>query len=226
MVRVLDIPGLVIRRLATKRRLAHILRKRVSEVNHLFDEFIALNLLSSVAHRVRNTDYFKAGMLYTLCRLIRPNVVVETGVAAGTSSTGLLAALEQNQKGRLFSLDFPNAKYRKDDGSNWADSIGEKEPGWLVPDSLRSRWTLNIGRSSELLPSLVADVKSVDLFYHDSEHTDENMTFELETIWPVLSKGALVVADNVDWSPAFTNFRVRHNLDSTFLFPYVGVASN
>jgi hypothetical protein len=226
MVRIPDIPALAVRRVVTFRRLARVLSSQVSEVKRAFNEFLALNLLPTVVHRVRNTDYFKAGMLYSICRITQPDFVIETGVAAGTSSTGILAALELNHKGQLFSIDFPNATYHKDDGSEWTDLIGSKPAGWLIPSRLRPMWTLMTGRSQELLPDLVGHVRSVSLFYHDSEHTEANMTFELETVWPVLSNRAVIVVDNANWSPAFPNFCRRHQLLPTFAFPYVGLASN
>jgi hypothetical protein len=46
-----------------------------------------------------------AHFLYALCRLIRPRIVVETGVAAGVSSAFILKALNDNSYGILHSID-------------------------------------------------------------------------------------------------------------------------
>jgi len=45
--------------------------------------------------------------LYVLCRTTKPAVVVETGVASGTSSSYILRALDRNSQGRLYSIDVP-----------------------------------------------------------------------------------------------------------------------
>jgi hypothetical protein len=43
--------------------------------------------------------------LYLLTRLLRPNAIVETGVAAGVSSYFILQALQDIGKGQLYSVD-------------------------------------------------------------------------------------------------------------------------
>jgi hypothetical protein len=45
----------------------------------------------------------------------------------------------------------------------------------------------------------------IDLFVHDSSHTERNLRFELDQAWPALRRGA-VVADDVDQSSAFETF--------------------
>src|SRR5207247_1075041 len=45
--------------------------------------------------------------LYIVVRASSPSIVVETGVLYGHSSAAILAALEDNGKGRLISVDLP-----------------------------------------------------------------------------------------------------------------------
>lgn len=47
--------------------------------------------------------------LYTIIRIRKPDIVVETGVAQGVSSTFILQALEDNGRGQLYSIDLPPA---------------------------------------------------------------------------------------------------------------------
>jgi len=103
-------------------------------------------------------------VLYILCRRGKPDVVVETGVASGVSSTHILGALEQNQRGRLYSIDQPG----------WMGDLS----GWLIPDYLKSRWQLIAGRSSEKLAPLLKTVAPIDVFLHDSDHSYPNMLRE------------------------------------------------
>jgi len=51
---------------------------------------------------------FHSLSLYVIIRAVKPEIVIETGVASGKSSSLILLALEHNAKGKLFSVDLPN----------------------------------------------------------------------------------------------------------------------
>lgn len=46
-------------------------------------------------------------LVYAIVRVLKPEIVVETGVASGLSSAYILQALEENRKGKLYSIDLP-----------------------------------------------------------------------------------------------------------------------
>lgn len=148
--------------------------------------------------------------LYTMVRLLRPQRVVETGVASGISSSVILEALSRNGSGRLWSIDLPNyleSGYLNADSKREAVRVpAGRAPGWLVPERLRSRWTLSLGSSRALLAGLLSELGAIDLFFHDSEHSNETMTFEFHTAWPRLRVGGLLYADDVIWNDAFDRF--------------------
>jgi hypothetical protein len=53
----------------------------------------------------------------------------------------------------------------------------------------------------------------VDLFFHDSEHTYENMLWEYRTIWPYIRMGGGVLASHdTDWNTAFKDFVNKNGL--------------
>lgn len=153
-------------------------------------------------------------LLYYAVRVLRPAAVVETGVFDGFSSAFILKALRDNDHGRLCSIDLPARRPERGSTDKMAtDALpAGVDPGWLVPDALASRWTLRLGRSADLLPPWLAELGSIDLFFHDSLHTNANMTFELETAWRALRPGGLLLSDDVFWSRAFWTFRRRHRL--------------
>ena len=140
---------------------------------------------------------FHSVTLYTFVRLSKPSVIVETGVASGKSSTMILLALHHNGNGRMVSIDLPNAA-----GATLSDGAlthtGSEQPGWLVPDYLAERWTLLLGDSRELLPKALKDIDTVDMFFHDSLHTDEHVAFELNTVSPSLARPSLIAVDDAD----------------------------
>ena len=149
--------------------------------------------------------------LYVLCRALKPTVVVETGVASGMSSSYLLRALDKNGKGKLYSIDVPWHTVTQ----NWKPHFSEetltampieKTSGWIIPDFIRSRWELIIGKSTEKLPQLLNNVGPVDVFFHDSEHTYDNMFWEFKTVWPALKKGGILLAHNIEATNAFVDF--------------------
>lgn len=120
----------------------------------------------------------EAGLfLYALCKIIKPLKIVETGVAYGLSSAYILQALNENKKGKLFSID---STFRP-----WESKI---MIGSVIPTNLRDRWELIFGSSTDKLKDLLISLSSVDIFFHDSLHTSKNMTFEFKTAWPFIKK--------------------------------------
>ena len=131
-------------------------------------------------------------LLYATCRRQKPDIVVETGVASGVSSSYILCALEQNKHGQLYSIDLP-----------WWQ---ENQSGWMVPDYLRHRWHLILDKSSEKLVPLLKKVARIDIFLHDSEHSYQNMLWEFQTAWAYLKDGGLLLSHNIDNNDAFSDF--------------------
>jgi hypothetical protein len=135
-------------------------------------------------------------LAWCLARHLRPDRIVETGVARGLTTRVLLEALERNGTGHLWSIDLPPLL---------EDSLGQ-ETAAAVPERLYDRWTLLRGSSRRLLPGLVADLGQIDLFVHDSMHTARNVRFELEQIWPALAPGGAALIDDVEKNAATGRF--------------------
>ncbi len=136
--------------------------------------------------------------LYVICRAVKPDVFVETGVASGLSSAFILKALEQNARGGLHSIDLPDADTEELLGEVLTRLPRGKTSGWAVPGWLRDRWDLRIGKSADLLQGMLASVGKVDIFLHDSEHSYANMMFEFEAVWPAIAAGGLLLSDDVN----------------------------
>jgi len=127
-------------------------------------------------------------------QVLRPAAVVETGVERGFSSATTLAALAQNRRGRLYSIDLPPL------GEDPATFTGS-----VVPEHLRKRWDLRIGPSRQLLPALLEELGAIDVFLHDADHTYASQLDEFRTIWPVLRPGGLLISDDV-WNSSLAQF--------------------
>jgi hypothetical protein len=159
-------------------------------------------------------DTEAAGHLYALIRCQGPDVVVETGVCNGVSSLAILHALDHNGHGQLHSVDLP---FRADEDldefrAETFDDYGgaaipaDRDPGWIVPDRLRDRWDLRIGKSQHELPQLLPEIGPVDVFLHDSEHSHPCQMFEYELGWHHLGNGGLLMSDDTSWTDAFETF--------------------
>ena len=134
-------------------------------------------------------------VLYVICRGQKPDLVVETGVASGISSSYILCALDLNKHGELYSIDLP-----------WSESGGGRQSGCLIPDHLRQQWHLISGSSSDKLAPLLEKLGQIDVFLHDSDHSYENMLWEFQTAWAHLKTGGALLSHNIDYNSAFADF--------------------
>ncbi len=170
----------------------------------------------------------EALILYSMIRYVKPEIIIETGVGPGGSSAVILNAIMKNKKGYLYSIDLPgfDAIYYPKIGKLYNIHVppGYKV-GWLVPDYLKKNWTLILGDSKEKLPELLSNLKKVDMFLHDSLHTDEHVFFELSTIIPKLSRDGWILADDVNeyWSLEFINFCKNNDFKYEVFFNRLGL---
>ncbi len=133
--------------------------------------------------------------IWCLVRRLRPANVVETGVAHGVTSRFILEALDKNGEGRLWSIDRPPIE------REW-----RKEIGVAVDPRLRDRWFYIGGSSRRRLPALLSQLRGIDLFVHDSLHSERNVRFELDRAWAVLRPGGAAVVDDIDVNRGFWSF--------------------
>ncbi len=142
-----------------------------------------------------DADPSLTSFLYAVTKMCRPDVVLETGVAHGTSSAAILSALHENGHGVLHSIDLPPFR----DGA-------EQEVGIYIPKSLKDRWHLHRGTSRQIMPQLLPELPPIGLFIHDSLHTQRNIRWELDTITPCLTDRAVIVADDIQDNSAFSSW--------------------
>ena len=135
--------------------------------------------------------------LFALVVLSRPHNAIESGVSSGVSSTFMLLGMEENKFGTLHSMDFPVSRVKARGGESWALPQGMTS-GWAVPDEIRSNWDLRLGKSEDLLGSLLEEIGTLDFYCHDSPVDDKHFEFEMDTIKNYLVPGSLVIADNTN----------------------------
>jgi hypothetical protein len=133
--------------------------------------------------------------IWCLVRRMRPENVVETGVAHGLTSRFVLEAMERNGSGHLWSIDLPPTNREL-----------QAHVGMAVGDRLRGRWSYIRGSSRRQLPPLLQRLGWVDLFIHDSLHSKRNVLFEMNNVWSALRRGGAMVIDDIDANWGFRTF--------------------
>jgi predicted O-methyltransferase YrrM len=151
--------------------------------------------------------------LYRLIRRARPRVVVETGVANGFSSGLILLAMAKNGNGgRLHAIgraevfDANDPRWTQKDEFFDEVVVAEKSLGWMIPEELRTGVELYAGDAETLLPQVVTKLDTIDLFFHDSDHSYDHMMFEFEEAKRKLSPNGVIVADNIAWNSSLWDF--------------------
>jgi predicted O-methyltransferase YrrM len=134
-------------------------------------------------------------LAYAITRALRPDTVVETGVAVGLTSAYVLAALTDNRHGELHSVDLPPPQM-----------VAEELVGAAVPAELRGRWRYHWGSARRLLAGVLRDTAGGRrCFIHDSDHRYRNVRWELETAWRALAPGDVIVCDDAHLHAGFTD---------------------
>ena len=202
------------------KRIAKKTKIQAEIVDQLYRSPVLDELRKHVVKTAEGTPFVGVGTagydIYVLLRLLKPETTIETGVEAGVSSSFLLQALADNNKGKLYSVD-----YRVNEGEHVENiHLGiipvevippDKETGFVIPASLRNRWVFKPGKSSYVLPGLLKELGKIQVFMHDSDHSYENMMFELTAIWDYLTDGGLILTHDTDSNSAFRDFAKKVN---------------
>lgn len=150
--------------------------------------------------------------LYFLVRKMKPKDVVETGVAAGYSSAGILSAMQKNGSGRLYSSDFPY--FRLEDP--------EKYIGYVVDDRLKTGWELHIEGDRNNIPLIKKSLDSIDIFHYDSDKSYAGRSWAIAEVAEKLHKESVVVWDDIQDNAHFMDFVSGLPRDSWWVFYFDG----
>ncbi|WP_191971772.1 class I SAM-dependent methyltransferase [Streptomyces luteolifulvus] len=151
--------------------------------------------------RTHGVEAETSAVLYGLNRLLKPQSVVETGVADGRSSWLILAALERNGQGRLHSFDI----------NRTAGRLVGQHPQWRLE-------ILDRKEPEASLAHALQRVGPIDLFFHDSDHLYLPQLFEYSQVWPRMTEGGVFASDDVNCSRAFLDFCQERGQRPRFLF--------
>jgi predicted O-methyltransferase YrrM len=140
----------------------------------------------SVLYGIPDGSSELVSLVYAICRLTSPQIVVETGVANGFTTAAVLQALLENDKGVLQSIDLPHLH------PNAVASIGA-----AVQPCLRDRWMLHLGPAELMLPRVLRTLPEIDIFIQDASHSIRGQLVEYRHGWPRIMHGGILVSDDV-----------------------------
>jgi len=155
-------------------------------VNEILDEDVDEILLHSMELRPGDSFSFYSLPLYVVVRMTKPEIVIETGTQNGGSAQTILYGLYKNNKGFLHSIDSGH------ESTDDTHTITNGQPGERITEFLKSRWVLHLGFSYDKLRPLLDDVKIVDLFFHDSDHSKKCVEFEFNEIIKNINTNSLI----------------------------------
>lgn len=186
-------------------------RRRMRAVATMIDEAILQSCemeaaVSDASDRNRVPRY--AILWYYLVRTRKVRTVVETGVSFGTSTFMILLGMERNGAGTLYSID-DGARIGLPDGAS---------VGYFVDRPLRRRWRLSTGDSAALLGPLLARLGKIDMFVHDSQHTEDVMSFEYNAAWAHIRPGGILASDDVNLTESWGRFTAANSGQIDTLF--------
>jgi len=115
-------------------------------------------------------------LLHAIVRVLKPEVVVETGTHKGFSALMIAQALEENNFGFLYTID------RKDYGVT-------KE---IEKFGLSARAKFILSNSVPVLAKLGEKVRKIDLLWLDADHGTDGVIAEVDAARPLLRPGSYV----------------------------------
>jgi predicted O-methyltransferase YrrM len=167
-------------------------------------------------HRLITSERWNAelelfSLLYVLVKSKKPQLLVETGVANGVSTSAIMSALdEDNSSGSLNSFDvLPETKEAYLGKGKWNFHLLDKK------------------RTHKQLSVAVGNSPLVDIWLHDSNHGYRWQKFEYLLALSRLKDDGVLISDDIDASPAWGELAKSHFRESYIIFDsrkFVGIA--
>jgi hypothetical protein len=187
--------------------------QEIDSVLEVAKNLLNVNLSQNI-EKLNEPARWNSGLQHILTALViltKPEVVVETGTANGASSAAILAGLEYNKAGHLWSFDIKPAN------------------PVLVEERLKQRATFVkvSGKESDLSKQLL-DIKQSNkgfsIFLHDSDHSFLGQQSDYK-----LAKNNgfdLILSDDIDASLAFCEFANAQGITLYDAPKFIGAVRN
>lgn len=129
-----------------------------------------------------------AYLLFQLTREFRPETALELGACVGISAAYQSAAMELNGTGRLLSLE--------------GSSVLAQRSAQTIKDlGLADRASVRVGPFADTLADSVMKMRPLQWAFLDGHHAEAATMEYTEVILPQLASEAIVIYDDINWSP-------------------------
>lgn len=145
------------------------------------------------------TGFAKRLGWYAFVRILKPQVIVETGIDKGLGAVILCAGLLRNKA--------------EGHGGEYYGTDINPEAGSLLTDQYKTVGQILYGDS---IKSLQSFHKKIDLFINDSDHSASYEYNEYLTIKPMLSDNAIILGDNSHVTDKLSQFSVENERNFVF----------
>ena len=136
---------------------------------------------------------------YAFVRILKPKIVIETGVDKGLGSVLICSALLENKKegfnGRYFGTDI------------------NPKAGFLLTGKYKEVGEILYGDS---IDSLSGFKENIDIFINDSDHSSHYEYREYNTVKPLLGEKGIILGDNAHCTDQLSKFSLEN--DRHFLY--------
>ena len=147
----------------------------------------SIRTLSDMTRSSKNPHW--ARLLFNVIRSLQPRTAIELGSCVGISASYQAAALELNgQGGRLVTLE-------------GAEPLAARSERTLTELGLDKWASVRLGQFADTLPEVLTELTPVDYAFIDGHHTESATLDYMEQILPHTSEEAVLVFDDIDWSP-------------------------
>jgi predicted O-methyltransferase YrrM len=177
---------------AFRRLFAH---GELSDVEKIFPREMAFARAQEAACPTKMGGPGAMNLIYSVCEALGAKRAVETGVAYGWSSLALLLSLNKHDGHRLISIDMPYPKLNN-----------EPYVGCVVPERLRSAWTIVREPDVTGLKKALVELPQIDVCHYDSDKSYSGRMFAYPRLWKALRAGGVLISDDINDNTGFRDF--------------------
>lgn len=160
-------------------------------------------------------------LLYFICRINKPKIILETGVAAGFSSSSILHAIRKNKEGKLYSSDFPYMKIPDP----------KKFIGVIVEDIDRPNWNLLLDGDRKNIPLILNKLNNIDVVHYDSDKSFRGRQFFMNIIQDKINENSVIIMDDIQNNSFFYEYVTKEKKSLSYKIfkyqnKYIGMIGN
>lgn len=202
----------IFRQKTNKKEIIKILnKKKISLEKYMIEEnyklyketqFFSKLLNTKSKEKLKKISYNLGGggaynLIYFITRKFKPQTILETGVAAGYSSSAFLEAINKNKIGKLFSSDFPY--FRIPNPSKYI--------GILVDEKYKKNWKLFLDGDERNIKKIKKNLKKkFDLIHYDSDKSYKGKKKFFQSIKKLIKKNTLIIIDDIQDDDFFLEY--------------------